>query len=81
MAKTRRELSLLARMRGSSQKNWTPSMWKKARRTVSFIKRHEAQMKQQGTKYGTGKYHYTRKRVIALLNWGRIPPGVQVEGL
>lgn len=79
--KTRRELELLAKMKKKSPKSWTSAMWKKARRTVAFIKRHEAQMKKQGKKYGTGRYHYTRKRVIALLNWGRIPPGVKVEGL
>jgi hypothetical protein len=68
-------------MKKRSPKSWTPAMWKKARRTVSFIKRHEAQMNRQGKKHGTGKYHYTRKRLIALLNWGRITPGVKVEGL
>ncbi len=54
----------------------------KARRAVAFIKRHEAQMKVQAKRYRSGgRYHFTRKRVIALLNWGRITPGVKVQGL
>jgi len=54
-------------------------MWDKALRAINFVKRHEAQMKVQGQRYGTGRYHYTPKRVVALLNWGRIPPGVKLD--
>lgn len=57
-------------------------MRSKARRAVAFIKRHEAQMKKQAKRFkGGGRYHFTRKRVIALLNWGRRTPGVKVQGL
>lgn len=77
----RREMSLLAKTKATRPSNWTPKMEDKARRAVAFIKRHEAQMKKQGARYGTGTYHFTRKRVIALLNWGRITPGVSVEDL
>jgi hypothetical protein len=80
-SRTRAELPLLARMKATPPSRWTPAMWSKARRAVAFVKRHEAQMRDQGRRYGTGALHYTRKRVIALLNWGRRPPGVRVEGL
>lgn len=66
----RAELPLLARTKETAPSQWTPAMRDKARRAVAFIKRHEAQLKRQD--------HYTHKRVIALLNWGRIPPGVKV---
>lgn len=33
-------------------------------------------MRVQGRRYGTGRMHVTEKRVIALLNWGRMTPGV-----
>lgn len=75
----RRELPLLARAKATTPSRWTPKMRDKARRAVAFIKRHEAQMRKQAKRYGSGRYHYTRKRVIALLNWGRITPGVRVE--
>jgi hypothetical protein len=78
--RTRAELPLLAEMKATPPERWTPAMWSKARRAVAFVKRHEAQMRAQGRRYGTG-IHFTRKRVIALLNWGRRPPGVRVEGL
>ena len=81
LARIRAELPLLARTKGSPPTRWTPKMWDKARRTVAFIKRHEAQMAVQGKRYGTGRLHLTQKRVIALLNWGRIAPGVHVVGL
>lgn len=74
----RRELALLARTRATPPSRWTPAMRDKARRTVGFIKRHEAQMRAQGKRYGTG-VHATPKRVIALLNWGRRPPRVRVQ--
>lgn len=77
----RKELPLLARVKATRPSRWTPKMMDKARRAVAFVKRHEEQMKRQGKKYGTGRYHFTRKRVIALLNWGRITPGVTVENL
>lgn len=75
----RAELPLLARMKETPVSRWTPAMWDKARRAINFVKRHEAQMKVQGTRYGTGRHHYTPKRVVALLNWGRIPPGVKLD--
>jgi hypothetical protein len=53
-------------------------MWNKAMRAVNFVKRHEAQMKVQGRQFGTGRLHATKKRVIALLNWGRKTPGVAI---
>ncbi len=81
LAHIRRELPLLAKTKATRPSRWTPKMLDKARRAVAFVKRHEAQMKRQGKQYGTGRYHYTRKRVIALLNWGRITPGVTVEDL
>jgi hypothetical protein len=77
----RRELPLLAKTKATRPSKWTPKMLDKARRAVAFVKRHEAQMRKQGKRYGTGRYHFTRKRVIALLNWGRITPGVTVEDL
>lgn len=78
----RAELPLLARTKATPPSRWTAKMRDKARRAVAFIKRHEAQMQAQAKRYGSkGKYHFTRKRVIALLNWGRITPGVRVEGL
>lgn len=69
----RAELPLLARTKATPPSRWTPTMRSKARRAVAFIKRHEAQLKNQD--------RYTRKRIIALLNWGRRAPGVRVEGL
>lgn len=69
----RAELPLLARTRATPPSRWTPAMWSKARRAVAFVKRHEAQLKKQKAP--------TRKRIIALLNWGRRAPGVRVEGL
>lgn len=77
MPHIRAEMPLLARTKATPPSRWTAKMADKARRAVAFIKRHEAQMKKQGS----GRYHFTRKRVIALLNWGRITPGVRVEGL
>lgn len=81
LPRIRAEMPLLARAKATPPSQWTPAMRDKARRAVAFIKRHEAQMKKQGRKYGSGRYHFTRKRVIALLNWGRITPGVRVQGL
>ncbi len=74
----RRELPLLARTKATKPARWTRAMRDKARRTVAFIKRHEAQMKAQGKRYGTGRMHATPKRVVALMNWGRRTPGVRV---
>jgi hypothetical protein len=79
LAHIRAELPLLARMKETPASRWTPAMWDKALRAINFVKRHEAQMKVQGQRYGTGRYHYTPKRVVALLNWGRIPPGVKLD--
>lgn len=78
-AHIRAELPLLARMKETPASRWTPAMWDKALRAINFVKRHEAQMKVQGQRYRTGRYHYTPKRVVALLNWGRIPPGVKLD--
>lgn len=75
-AHIRAELPLLATMKETPVGRWTPRMWNKARRALSFVKRHEAQMRVQGRRYGTGRMHVTEKRVIALLNWGRLTPGV-----
>jgi len=75
----RKELPLLAEMKRTSPSRWTPRMWDKAMRAVNFVKRHEAQMKVQGRQFGTGRLHVTKKRVIALLNWGRKTPGISVE--
>jgi 8-oxo-dGTP pyrophosphatase MutT (NUDIX family) len=75
----RAELPLLAQMKDTPPSRWTPKMWDKAMRAVNFVKRHEAQMKKQGAEYGTGKYHATHKRVVALLNWGRRTPGVNID--
>lgn len=72
----RAELPLLTRMKGTRAQEWTPKMWSKARRSLAFVKRHEEQMRRQGIRFGTGRMHVTEKRVIALLNWGRITPGV-----
>lgn len=77
----RAELPLLARTKATPPSQWTAAMRDKARRAVAFVKRHEAQMKKQAKRFGGGTYHFTRKRVIALLNWGRITPGVTVTGL
>lgn len=77
----RAEMPLLARTKATPPSRWTSKMKSKARRAVAFVKRHEAQMKKQAKRYGSGKYHFTRKRVIALLNWGRRTPGVTVQGL
>lgn len=71
----RAELPLLARMKETGMREWTPSMWNKARRALAFVKRHEAQMRAQGKRYRTG-FHVTPKRVVALLNWGRVTPSV-----
>lgn len=51
-------------------------MWDKARRAVAFVKRHEAQMRAQGRRYGSGRLHVTERRIVALMNWGRMTPGV-----
>lgn len=75
-AHIRAELPLLAKMKETSMAGWTPRMWNKARRALSFVKRHEAQMRVQGRRYGTGRMHVTEKRVVALLNWARLTPGV-----
>jgi len=75
----RAELPLLARMKEMPLTQWTPAMWDKAMRTVNFVKRHEAQMRVQGQRYRSGRYHYTPKRVVTLLNWGRITPGVKLD--
>ena len=56
-------------------------MWTKAMRAINFVKRHEAQMKVQGQRYGTGRLHVTYKRIIALLNWGRKTPGVNIKSV
>jgi hypothetical protein len=72
----RAELPLLATMKETPERAWTARMWNKAMRTVAFVKRHEAQMRHQGKRFGTGRLHVTDKRVIALLNWGRATPGV-----
>jgi hypothetical protein len=74
----RAELPLLAKMKDTPYASWTPAMWNKAARTINFIERHEAQMKVQGKRYGTGKLHVTEKRTVALLNWGRATPGVSL---
>lgn len=74
----RKELPLLAEMKRTPVSRWTPRMWNKAMRAVNFVKRHEAQMKVQGRRFGTGRLHATKKRVIALLNWGRKTPGVAI---
>lgn len=63
---TLRELPLLAKMKETPVSRWTDAMWRKARRAVSFIKRHEAQMT-----------YPTYRRLIALRNWGRKTPGVR----
>lgn len=72
----RAELPLLAQMVGSAPARWTPKMWDKARRAVAFVKRHEAQMRAQGRRYGSGRLHVTERRIVALMNWGRMTPGV-----
>lgn len=77
-AHIRAELPLLAKMKDTSPSSWTPAMWNKAARAVNFVERHEAQMRAQGKRYGTGRLHVTEKRVIALLNWGRKTPGVSL---
>ena len=82
MPHIRAELPLLARTKATPPSRWTAKMQSKARRAVAFVKRHEAQMKKQAKRYrDRGRYHFTRKRVIALLNWGRITPGVKVQNL
>jgi len=75
-AHIRAELPLLAKMKDTPSERWTPAMWDKAARAINFVERHEAQMRAQGKRYGTGKLHVTEKRVVALLNWGRKTPGV-----
>lgn len=75
-ARTRAELPLLAKMKETPASAWTAGMWRKATRALSFVKRHEAQMRQQGKRFGSGRMHVTEKRVVALLNWGRLTPGV-----
>jgi hypothetical protein len=72
----RAELPLLADAKETKPSRWTPKMRNKARRAVAFVKRHEAQMRAQGRRYRTGRLHVTDKRVVALLNWGRLTPGV-----
>jgi len=66
----------LADMKERSASTWTPAMWSKAQRAISFVRRHEAQMRAQGRRYGSGRLHVTERRVVALLNWGRLTPGV-----
>lgn len=61
-ASTLRELPLLARMKALPPGRWTPAMWRKARRAIAFIKRHEAQARTDGMTY---------RRAVALRNWGR----------
>jgi hypothetical protein len=80
-AHIRAELPLLAKMKGTTLGSWTPRMWSKAKRALAFVKRHEAQMRVQGRRFGTGRMHVTEKRVIALLNWGRLIPGVSASKL
>jgi colicin import membrane protein len=75
----RAELPLLAEMKRTPMSKWTPKMWNKAMRAVNFVKRHEAQMKVQAKRYGTGRLHATYKRIIGLLNWGRKTPGVNIK--
>lgn len=75
----RRELPLLAEMKKTPASRWTPRMWDKAMRAVNFVKRHEAQMKAQGKRFGSGRMHVTPKRVIALMNWGRKTPGASLS--
>jgi hypothetical protein len=77
-AHIRAELPLLARMKETAPSRWTPTMWNKARRALAFVERHEAQMQAQGMRYGTGRLHVTPKRIIALMNWGRVTPGVSL---
>jgi len=75
----RAELPLLAQMKRTPMSRWTPRMWNKAMRAVNFVKRHEAQMKVQAKRYGSGRLHVTYKRIIGLLNWGRKTPGVSIS--
>ena len=75
----RAELPLLAQMKRTPVSKWTPRMWNKAMRAVNFVKRHEAQMKVQAKRYGTGRLHATYKRIIGLPNWGRKTPGVNIK--
>lgn len=77
-AHIRAELPLLAKMKDAPSSKWTPAMWNKAARAVNFVERHEAQMRAQGKRFGTGRLHVTEKRVVALLNWGRKTPGVRL---
>lgn len=77
----RAELPLLAKMKRTPMSKWTPQMWNKAMRAINFVKRHEAQMKVQGKRYGTGRFHATYKRIIGLLNWGRKTPGVNIKSV
>ncbi|OPZ01081.1 MAG: hypothetical protein BWZ09_02805 [Alphaproteobacteria bacterium ADurb.BinA305] len=72
----RAELPLLAQLKETPPNRWTPRMWNKARRAVAFVKRHEAQMRVQARRYGTGRLHVTERRIVALMNWGRLTPGV-----
>lgn len=74
----RAELPLLAKMKRTPMTQWTPKMWNKAMRSINFVKRHEAQMKAQGKRFGTGSRHLTYKRVVALMNWGRKTRGVKL---
>ena len=71
----RAELPLLADMLDTPKSQWPPKMRNKAMRVVNFIGRHEAQKRVQGKRFGTGALHCTRRRQIALLNWGRKTPG------
>jgi hypothetical protein len=75
----RAELPLLAKLKETPASRWTPSMWSKARRALAFVERHEAQMRVQGRRYRTGRLHVTPRRVIALMNWGRMTPGVSLS--
>jgi len=73
----RAELPMLSVMKRTRMSEWTPRMWDKAVRAIHFVERHEAQMKAQGKRYGTG-IHITYKRVVALQNWGRKTKGVKL---
>lgn len=70
--RTRRELKLIAKMKRTPKSNWTDAMRDKASRLNAFVARHRAQGEQQAS--GGERFHCTRKRVIALRNWGHQPP-------
>lgn len=75
----RAELPLLAEMKRTPMSQWSPEMFDKALRAINFVKRHEAQMRAQGKRYGTGSMHITYKRVVALQNWGRKVRGAELS--